>query len=282
MQVGFRYHIATLIAVFFALLIGILVGVTLVGNPALEKQIAHLRLDFDKIRKQLRLLEARQKTGESFAKSVIPTLVEDRLSGRRVAIILSHEFDDTEMVEEISATLEQSGAVVTSISTVLPAFVHLDAETADRIATRQQLSRSQGSDLRKELASRFAVRLVYGISHFSFYLRKAGLLRLSGNYELPVRRIVLVGGLDQEEDGAVDAIDLPIINALQQAGAEVVGCESIAAPISTIRIYQRENISTVDNADTPVGQLALVLALAGKQGNFGVKPTADHLLPSLE
>jgi len=282
LQVGFRYHLATLIAVFFALLIGILAGVALVGNPALEKQIASLRADFDQIRQQLRLLEAQEKTGESFAKLAIPTLVKDRLAGRRVAIILNHDFSDTALVEKISAALEQAGAVVTSVSTILPAFVHLDPETADRIATRQQLSKSKGTDLRKELASRFALRLVYGISHFPFYLRKAGLIRLSGNYELLVRRVVLVGGLDQEGDAAVDAIDLPIIHALKQAGAEVVGCESMGAAISTIRIYQRENISTVDNADTPAGQLALVLTLAGSQGHFGVKPTANYLLPPLE
>ena len=44
--------------------------------------------------------------------------------------------------------------------------------------------------------------------------------------------------------------------------------------------YKSKNLSSVDDLDAPAGQAALAYALAGAHGAFGVKPTADSLLPS--
>ena len=41
------------------------------------------------------------------------------------------------------------------------------------------------------------------------------------------------------------------------------------------------HLSTVDNLDFVSGQVAMVFALVGAEGNFGVKGTADRLLPDL-
>jgi hypothetical protein len=46
--------------------------------------------------------------------------------------------------------------------------------------------------------------------------------------------------------------------------------------------YQRAEISTVDNVNTPMGQAALVLSLAGFSGRCGAKETAESLLPSVK
>jgi hypothetical protein len=37
----------------------------------------------------------------------------------------------------------------------------------------------------------------------------------------------------------------------------------------------------VDHADTPAGRLAIVLALTGADGNYGLKETADSFLPPI-
>jgi hypothetical protein len=40
--------------------------------------------------------------------------------------------------------------------------------------------------------------------------------------------------------------------------------------------------ATVDNIDTPAGIMAAILALDGRDGQFGVKPGAAQALPPLE
>jgi hypothetical protein len=42
------------------------------------------------------------------------------------------------------------------------------------------------------------------------------------------------------------------------------------------------NISTIDDVDTPSGQISAVLALAGAEGRFGSRPGATRPIPPLE
>jgi hypothetical protein len=48
---------------------------------------------------------------------------------------------------------------------------------------------------------------------------------------------------------------------------------------SQIQFYEDAGLSTVDNVNQAAGRIALVLALAGADGNFGFKETADAPLP---
>jgi hypothetical protein len=46
-------------------------------------------------------------------------------------------------------------------------------------------------------------------------------------------------------------------------------------------LFQNSGIATVDNIDQESGEVSLAYALAGVKGNFGVKSTADELMPKL-
>ena len=60
-----------------------------------------------------------------------------------------------------------------------------------------------------------------------------------------------------------------------------VGVELTSTEPSQVPWYKSRDISSVDDLDAPAGQAALVYALAGAHGAFGVKSTADSLLPSV-
>jgi len=75
-------------------------------------------------------------------------------------------------------------------------------------------------------------------------------------------------------------IDKPLIEALKTNGARVVGVETTKV-ISRIAKYQLVSISTVDNIDTIPGQIALIFVLAGYEGNYGYKETAQAILPRI-
>ena len=68
---------------------------------------------------------------------------------------------------------------------------------------------------------------------------------------------------------------------LMDRAVRVVACEREETRVSTASVLKSAGVSTVDNADSELGHIALVYTLSGLQGNFGVKPTADRLLPDL-
>jgi len=72
-----------------------------------------------------------------------------------------------------------------------------------------------------------------------------------------------------------------MIEELTGLGVRVVGCEPRDAAISCIPLYKTKDIPTVDNADSLAGRLAIVLALAGADGHFGVKDTCDRFVPDI-
>ena len=73
-------------------------------------------------------------------------------------------------------------------------------------------------------------------------------------------------------------------SGLIAAPVPVVGVETTDARRSTVKAYQRNGISSVDDVDEAIGRFALVLLMDGaKAGHYGVKQSAaDGVLPPLE
>ena len=61
----------------------------------------------------------------------------------------------------------------------------------------------------------------------------------------------------------------------------VVGAERTTTDPSSIGFFSDHGFASVDNVDQLPGRVALVYALGGAEGEFGVKETADTLLPDL-
>ncbi len=61
----------------------------------------------------------------------------------------------------------------------------------------------------------------------------------------------------------------------------VVGVERSGTDPSSIAFFDALGLTTVNNVEDVAGQVALVYALRGAQGNFGVGEDADELLPGL-
>jgi len=280
MPIDFRYHLASLLAVFCALLIGILLGIALVGDPSLESQLRAFREQRTQNRRIIAKLTESQQQSRAFGKQVLTYLVDGRLRGLRVAVLLNRDFGDTPWVEGLISTIRQAGGEVTSTTSILPGFLKLDAKDVEPVFDDFGFPMPIEGDARGVLAGKLAVRIADGSPELPYRLRQLGVIGVDGDYSRRADCVLLVGGTDTDL-GSVNAIDLPLIRALQDAGKRVVACEAAADPITCMHYYQRRAISTVDNADTPAGQLAVILVLPGASGDFGVKNTADQLLPQL-
>ena len=60
-----------------------------------------------------------------------------------------------------------------------------------------------------------------------------------------------------------------------------VGVETSTAEPSSISFFHGNDLSSVDDVELVAGRLATVFALLGAEGSFGVKGSADRLLPDL-
>jgi len=81
-----------------------------------------------------------------------------------------------------------------------------------------------------------------------------------------------------------DRVEDSIVEGIHSAGpgeTPIVGVERTDSDPSSIAFFADREAATVDNADQLPGRVALVYALDGAGGNFGVKETADALLPDL-
>jgi len=82
------------------------------------------------------------------------------------------------------------------------------------------------------------------------------------------------------EAAGTNAFELGLVNGLTAGGTQVVGVESTTTAPSQIRWFNDRRLASVDNLEQPVGQAALVFTLAGANGAYGTKDTAQALLPN--
>src|SRR5678815_4876484 len=91
-----RYHVASLVAVFAALLIGLLVGVALASHGLGDTERKRLEEDLRNAQAQNDTLQGQLETGKSdtaFAKNAYDAVMANRLKGKRVAVLFVGSVD---------------------------------------------------------------------------------------------------------------------------------------------------------------------------------------------
>ena len=88
-------------------------------------------------------------------------------------------------------------------------------------------------------------------------------------------------GIGTEAAQAASALESGLLRGVGAAGVPAVGVELRGSEPSQVPWYQAHDIASVDDLDSTAGQAALIYALAGAHGSYGVKATADSLLPNV-
>ena len=280
-----RYHAASLAAVFVALAIGILIGVGFgsdVVTGTAENLEESLGADLGEARAEIEDLEAALDREAEFGRLVYPALVADRLSGREIALVALGDLDD-DLTDEVRSALSSAGATLREIAVVReppdPAAV------AAAIGAQGRRDVPRGAAL--ERGARQGGRLLITGGRAFDALRDALLSRYSGSPG-GVDGVVLVrtrpAELSPRAAADTDQLEQALIEGLQSGGRTrlpVVGAERTDTEPSSIQFFADQGVASVDNLDQLPGRVALVFALGGAEGNFGVKETADSLLPDL-
>jgi hypothetical protein len=286
MPIDFRYHAVSLIAVFLALVLGIFVGFAMVDPGRIQQFVAEVKRDNERTREtnleELTRLRQQQGASQTLEKAVMPALVKDRLTGKRIILVLDTQFSRNSPVPETRKLLENAGAEIGGVITLSSRLAKLKAEEVERLLSGRDAALPPDSEPRAFLAERLGRRIGEGGSDFPRYLESEGLLRISfsSDFERRPDAVVIISGGAGSPD-FLDMVEEPLLQGIKATTPRVIGCELNAAPENAVKLFQQLNLTTIDNLDTYPGQMALVLALAGAQGNFGVKASADRVLPDL-
>ncbi|MHB8923097.1 MAG: copper transporter, partial [Thermoleophilia bacterium] len=104
---------------------------------------------------------------------------------------------------------------------------------------------------------------------------------ITGSYDAPVDAVVFVTRADDDQTPAWADLEKQLLLVIKDMGVLTVGAEPADAPRSEIPVFLSVDISSVDNLDSRIGQTSLVYVLSGEKGAFGIKTTADMLIPIL-
>jgi hypothetical protein len=133
--IDFRYHVVSIVAVFLALAIGIVLGSTeLQGTTynVLDHATAKLQTEYDQVRSQLASAQAQASEGEAYAQAVEPAVLRDLLSGERL-LIVTEPGAQSSVVSGISTAATDAGATVTGQIMLQPKFFDSSDTTQDSL-----------------------------------------------------------------------------------------------------------------------------------------------------
>lgn len=111
-MIDFRYHLVSLISVFLALAVGVVLGAGPLQNSigtALQDQVNQLRTDRDSVRTELQETQEDLAQNDAFLQAVTPNLVAGQLAERRVALVVAANATDAD-VTAVSDALGAAGA----------------------------------------------------------------------------------------------------------------------------------------------------------------------------
>jgi Copper transport outer membrane protein, MctB len=278
-----RYHATSLIAVFLALAIGILVGAEFGGDALTEtrKDLERSLVgNLEDARSQAEQLSGELGNANEFSERVYPALTRDRLEGRRIGLIALGGLP-SEVTGAVEEALAPTGADLVAVGVV--------REPVDVDGFAEDLSQTRFFDLETNpdqltaLGKGLGRQLVIG-GTLPEVVRSHFFSRSSGSFGALDGVIVV---RDQPQDmGPVQRARANQLESALMAGiagtrTAAVGVEGTAAEPSSVSFFQGNELSSVDDIDLTAGRLALVLALLGAEGSFGVKGSADRLLPEL-
>jgi hypothetical protein len=258
-------------------LLGVSIGEEGVVSGASKDLEQSLRGDLHKSREKVTDLRADLGIRDQFERQSYPGLVADLLPGFRIGVVAIGDLPSS-YGELIRDAVEPAGADIASISVIRSP---LDLE---RLAAKLRRTSFAKLDSDRDVLFRFGQRLGKQLANGGGLVKRVqgDMFSSSRGEYRGLDGIVWVRdreGLKGDEKQDEDRFETGILAGMRSTDAEIVGVEATDADPSQIPQMTRHGLPTVDDLDLVAGRTALVYALLGADGQFGVKATADKLLP---
>jgi hypothetical protein len=314
--IDFRYYLVSIVSIFLALAVGIVLGAgPLKGDlgARLTEQMTALRAEKTQLRTDLDIARKGASARDTFSSALAPEVMKGRLTGKTVALVVAPGAD-SDLVKSATASLTSAGAKVGSTVTLSDAWADPSKTTLRNTVASPFASLvkapGDGSSPDQMAASVLAHAILAGTDHSTERVTasaaaalkglKAGdLISYSPDQIVPSSSVVFlsgpVKGSNQEDTDARLASYVQLVSLLDATGSGVVVVAKSNTPDGTksedlVAAVRKDSdavkiLSTVDDADLPMGQDTVVLALvqqhAGGAGQYGIASDAKAILPDL-
>ncbi|TDB38955.1 MAG: hypothetical protein D9V44_04590 [Actinobacteria bacterium] len=281
-----RYHVASLVAVFLALTVGLVLGTVVAERGTLEGQsstlVADLQKQFAQIQKDNADLRSGLERDRTFAEDVVPALTAGSLDGKTIVVLVN------------SGRSNGLSAAAKAIETAGGTAIVLTQESAG-----MGLDETIPEELPALLGGSFVGEAAPASDAFKDAVAEAVATELRRTGDRPVLDVLLKSGAISSDarsdfagvDGCVlmtafggqpDDLAARVAGALGVHGATIVGAEATSQVTGVAAESVDRGFSALDNVDTPQGSFSLVWLLAGRaSGYFGVGPGADAVYPAV-
>ena len=282
-----KFYVISIVAIFAALGIGIYIGFTLDTQSFVAEQKEDIatkleeRFDFltnenQQLKLSLKEIEVENDNYKYFIDSTYEEIVKGRLNGSKIAII---ETNDDYMYSGIGQILETAGANVINVTTINDRI--MNEEMLKDIYNELKIPIS-GNKLIASSIEELTKSLVTGEeTEFVKKIIEKNFVDVVGVIDQPIDYVIVAGGSIREDKERLTLIDQIIVNTVKNMDRSVVGIEKLKSNYSYMETYKSFRISTIDNVDTSIGKVSLILTMEGRPGHYGLKQTAEELVPSL-
>jgi hypothetical protein len=276
-----RYHVASLAAVFFALIIGILVGVALASHglgdterDRLQEDLRQAQARGDALDAQLDALEKTSAADRAYVEKTYRVVAADRLQGKRIAVLFVGSVDDDVQKAITDALRDASGTPLRVRALKVPINA---AAMEQRLANRPFLAAYAADDQLDELGHALGQEFTAG-SETPLWNALESLIveQKDGSPQRPADGVIVVRTVPAQI-GATAVFLKGLYSGMKDVGVPAVGVDLVGGDGTAIKAFKKAGLSTVDDIDTPVGKLALVILLSepAVTGDYGTKTTAD-------
>lgn len=316
-MIDFRYHLVSLVAVFLALAVGIVLGAGPLRDSigdTLSSQVDLLREDRADLQQRVDELSGAVERRNAFVAGVAPALLANQLTDRS-AVLVALPGAQEDLVDDLRRALTAAGAEVTGSVALQAGWTDPDRADArgdvvaglpaaggegvpDAAGTPAALARALADTLTTGEPAQAGTPAPTGRAVLDA-LASADLVTVDGE---PVRQAQLAvvvapapaaapGHGDASWADAEGAAGLAVTSALAEASGGVVLTGPLAAAgdegaIATLRADDlAARASGVDTVDNPAGVVTTILALAeqaeGGVGQYGFGEGAEEVVPPI-
>ncbi len=313
-MIDFRYHLVSLVSVFLALAVGIVLGAGPLKEPigeSLQSQVDALRTDRDDLRTQLEAAGGNIEKQNEFVSAAAPELIGGTLNDTQISVITGPEAN-AEQVEQVTNRIQEAGGQIAGDVAFVVDTLTVDG-SGDFLTTLRGIVPGLPADDATALRSALVIALTGRASMITEGQERddaeakatdlynafidAGRLRSDTDHHTTELFVIIDDENSQladetqpspeaTGDKATREVITDFVNALTaESKAVVVAGDAGSAQNGLVNVLRTEKsrASTVDGLGLGAGPIITVRAIAaannGTHGHWGFASDAEAVLP---
>lgn len=308
-MIDFRYHIVSIVAIFFALGAGVVLGsgpLKGAGNELVQAQAEKDRQQLADARAELVQVKALDKYRDDFVAKVTTGLTDGKLTGKKIVVVTMPNADG-DLTTSIQDELEKAGGQVTTkvaldaklfdpgqrqlVESLVTQLVTADIQFPADSTTYQRagliLARGVAAKEEGRTADADSTKILSGLTGAKLLSLKPSQIKDRASLFV----VVAAKPPTPTPDNSTYNDSVDFVQGLDEGsgGVVVAGTPETAQNGGLIKALRSDSeaskiVSSVDVADLPSGQMTVVFALveqaSGKAGHYGAIDAKNGVAPS--